>query len=125
MLNKISGLCRTLYIVVAIVAAFVTMGAMDTALVLVVLGLIAGISMPRDRMVLAAVSVVALPMVGAALGHIPTVGAQLTAITANLHLGIAGALATAMVMFMYDLALDGVTGITGAAAGGGRKRATT
>jgi hypothetical protein len=125
MLNKISGLCRTLYVVVAIVAAFVTMGAMDTALVLVVLGLIAGISMPRDRMVLAAVSVVALPMVGAALGHIPTVGAQLTAITANLQLGIAGALATAMVMFMYDLAMDGVTGITGAAAGGGRKRATT
>jgi hypothetical protein len=123
MLNKISGLCRTLYIVVAIVAAFVTLGAMDTALVLVVLGLIAGISMPRDRMVLAAVSVVALPMVGAALGHIPTVGAQLTAITANLQLGIAGALATAMVMFMYDLAMDGVTGITGAAPGGGRKRA--
>jgi hypothetical protein len=74
-------------------------------------------------MVLAAVSVVALPMVGAALGHIPTVGAQLTAITANLQLGIAGALATAMVMFMYDLAMDGVTGITGAAPGGGRKRA--
>ena len=122
-MNKISGLCRTLYIVVAIVAAFVTLGAMDTALVLVVLGLIAGISMPRDRMVLSAVSLVALPMVGAALGHIPTVGAQLTAITANLQLGIAGALATAMVMFMYDLAMDGVTGITGAAPGGGRKRA--
>ena len=123
MLNKISGLARALYILLAIVAGFVTLGAMDTALVLVVLGLIAGISMPRERMVLAAVSLVALPLVGAALGHIPSVGAQLTAVTANLMLGIAGALATAMVMFMYDLVMDGVTGITGAPATGGRKRA--
>ena len=123
MLNKISGLARALYILLAIVAAFVTLGAMDLALVLVVLGLIAGISMPRERMVLSAVTVVALPIVGMALGHIPTVGAQLTAIAANLQLGIAGALATAMGMFMYELVMDGVTGLTGAAATGGRKRA--
>jgi hypothetical protein len=123
MLNKISGLARTLYILLAIVAGFVTLGAMDTALVLVVLGLIAGITMPRDRMVLAAASVIALPIVGAALGHIPSIGTQLTAVTANLALGIAGALATAMALFMYDLAMDGVTGITGVAAPRGRKRA--
>ena len=40
MLTKISGLARTLYIVLAIVAGFVTLGTMDVALVLVVLGLI-------------------------------------------------------------------------------------
>ena len=38
---------------------------------LVVLGLIAGISMPRERMVLAAATVIALPLVGAALGAYP------------------------------------------------------
>ena len=72
MLNKISGLARSLYIVLAIVAGFVAMGGLNVALVLVVLGLIAGISMPRERMVLAAATVIALPIVGAALGNIPT-----------------------------------------------------
>ena len=123
MLNKISGLARTLYIVIAIVAGFVALGAMDTALVLVVLGLIAGISMPRERMVLAAATVIALPILGAALTHIPTIGDKLAAAAANLQLGMAGAFTTAMLMVLYDLAMDGVTGMTGAAAGNGRKRA--
>lgn len=121
-MNKISGLARTLYIVLAIVAGFVALGAMDTALVLVVLGLIAGISLPRERMVLAAATIIALPILGAALGHIPTVGAQLAAVMANLQLGMAGAFAVAMLMLLYELAMDGVTGITGAAPTG-RKRA--
>ena len=91
MLNKISGLARALYIVLAIVAGFVAMGGMNVALVLVVLGLIAGISMPQDRLVLAVATVIALPMIGAALGDIPTIGAQLGAVAANLQLGVAGA----------------------------------
>jgi hypothetical protein len=123
MLNKISGLARALYIMLAIVAGFVTLGAMDSALVLVVLGLISGISMPRERMVLAAATIIALPILGAALGHIPTVGAQLAAVMANLQLGMAGGFAVAMLIVLYELAIDGVTGITGAAASGGRKRA--
>ena len=55
MLNKIGGLARALYIVLAIVAGFVALGVMNVPLVLVVLGLIAGISMPKEGMVLAAV----------------------------------------------------------------------
>lgn len=113
MLNKVSGLARALYIVLAIVAGFVALGMMNVALALVVLGLIAGISMPKDRMVLAGVTVVALPIVGTALGHIPMVGAQLTAVAGNLQLGVAGALATAMVIFLYELVMDGVMGLTG------------
>src|SRR4051812_18171066 len=122
MMNKISGLARALYIVLAIVAGFVALGGMDVALVLVVLGLIAGLSMPRERMVLAAATVIALPLVGAALAPIPTVGAQLNAVAGNLQLGVAGALATALAMFLYDLVMDGVTGLTGA-GGTGRKAA--
>lgn len=117
MLNKLSGLARSLYIVLAIVAGFVAMGGMNVALGLVVLGLIAGISMPRERMVLAGVSVLALPVVGAALGNIPAVGAQLTAVTGNLALGIAGALATAFAIFMYELVMEGVTGVMGSGSG--------
>ena len=112
MLTKISGLARAIYIVLAIVTAFVAIGALDVALVLVVLGLIAGLSMPRERMVLAAATVIALPYVGTALGHIPAIGAQLNAFTGNLQLGVAGALASAMAIFLYHLVIDGVTGLT-------------
>ena len=112
MLNKISGLARSLYIVLAIAAGFVAIGGLNVALVLVLLGLIAGISMPRDRMVLAAATVIALPMVGAALANIPTIGEQLSAIMTNLQLGVAGALASAMVLFLYELTMEGVTGLT-------------
>ena len=68
MLNKLSGLARALYIVLAIVAGFVALGAMDVALVLVVLGLIAGISMAKEIWRRPRSTVVALPIVGAALG---------------------------------------------------------
>ena len=114
MLNKISGLARSLYIVLAIVAGFVALGGMNVALILLVLGLIAGISMPRDRMVLAAATVIALPIVGAALANIPTIGEKLSAVMANLQVGVAGALATALTIFLYELTMEGVTGLTAA-----------
>jgi hypothetical protein len=122
MLNKLSGLARSLYIILAIVAGFVAMGGMNVALVLLVLGLIAGITLPRDRLVLAAVSIVALPVIGTALTNIPAIGAQLNAVTTNLALGICGAAATAIAMFLYDLVMDGVSGLMGNA--GGRAAAT-
>ena len=49
MLTKIGGLARALYIILAIVAGFVALNMMDVPLVLIVLGLIAGISAPRER----------------------------------------------------------------------------
>src|SRR5690242_17599673 len=114
MLMKISGLARTLYILLAIVAGFVAMAKMmDVALVLVVLGLIAGISLPKERMVLAAATIIALPFIGGALAHIPMIGAQLTAVTANLQLGMAGAFACAMAITLYGLAMDGAMGLMG------------
>lgn len=112
MLKKVSGLARAIYIVLAIAAGFVAMGGLDVALVLVVLGLIAGISMPQDRLVLAAATVIALPLVGTAIGHIPAVGEQLSAVAGNLQLGVAGALASALAMFLYQLVTEGVTGLT-------------
>ena len=112
MLKKISGLSRSIYIVLAIVAGFVALGGLNVALTLVVLGLIAGITMPRDRMVLAAAAVIALPMVGTALANIPTVGEKLSAVAGNLAVGIAGALATALAIFLYELVMEGVTGLS-------------
>ena len=114
MLNKLSGLARALYIILAIVAGFVALGGLDVALVLLVLGLIAGISIPDDRLVLAAATVIALPIVGTALTHIPTAGAQLNAVALNLQIAIAGAVATAIAMRLYRLGMDGVTGLMAA-----------
>ena len=122
MLNMVSGLARTLYIVLAIVAGFVALGAMNIPLILLVLGLIAGLTLPVERYVVAAVTVIALPILGAALGQIPAIGAQLTAVCGNLQIGMAGAVVTAMVIRLYQLALEGVPGMGGMAAG---TRATT
>lgn len=116
MMNKIGGLARALYIVLAIVAGFVALGGLNVALVLVVLGLISGISMPRERLVLAMVAVVALPVIGGALSTIPTIGTQLAAVMANLQAGVAGAAATATAMLLYELVMEGVMGLTGSGA---------
>ena len=121
MLNKISGLARSLYIVLAIVAGFVALGGMNVALVLVVLGLIAGISMPRERLVLALAAVLALPLIGTALGNIPTIGQQLGAVMANLQLGVAGAAATALAILLYEVTMEGVTGMMGSGSAGGSR----
>jgi prepilin signal peptidase PulO-like enzyme (type II secretory pathway) len=114
---KIGDIARTLYIVLALVAGFVALGRVDIALVLVVLGLISGISMPDDRNVIAAVLVVALPLIGTALTHIPAIGAQLNAVALNLQAAMAGAVATAVAIRLAKLAMDGVTGLTASGAG--------
>ncbi|MFL6735448.1 MAG: hypothetical protein ACJ8F4_00140 [Sphingomonas sp.] len=113
MLKKISGLARAFYILLAVVTGFVALGMMNVALVLVILGLLAGITMPKERMVLAAATVIALPAVGVALGNIPTIGAQLTAMAGNLQIGVAGALASAIAIYLYHLVAEGLTGVTG------------
>jgi hypothetical protein len=102
------------------VAGFVALNMMNVPLVLVVLGLIAGLAVPRDRMVLLAAIVIALPIVGTALGTLPAIGAQLTAVTGNLQMGAAGALATALAIFLYELVMEGVMGLTGSGASTGR-----
>ena len=124
MLMKIGGLARALYVILAIIAAFVALSIMNVPLVLVVLGLIAGLAMQQDKMVLAAVTVVALPMVGAALGNIPAIGTQLTAVCGNLQLGVAGAFATALAIFLYQTIMGSLAGMTGGAAAGRPAAAT-
>jgi hypothetical protein len=113
MLMKIGGLARALAIILAIVAGFVALNMMNVPLVLIALGLIAGLAMPDDRMVLTAVVIIALPIVGTTLTHIPTIGAQLNAVALNLQMAMAGALATGIAMRLYRLTMDGVMGVAG------------
>ena len=122
MLNMVSGLARTLYIILAIVAGFMALTMMNVPLVLLVLGLIAGITLPQDRYVVAGVTVIALPILATAVANLPAIGAQLAAVMGNLQMGMAGALITAMAMRLYSLAVEGVPGLGAMASGG--KRAT-
>jgi hypothetical protein len=68
------------------------------------------------------VTLIALPVIGAALATIPAIGAQLTAVCGNLQLAMAGALATSLAMRLYHLTMDGVMGVAG---NGGAHRAAT
>ena len=118
MLNKVGGLARALAIVLAIIAGFMALNMMNVPLVLVVLGLIAGLAMAEDRLVLSTVTLIALPIIGTALMNIPTIGAHLNAVALNLQMALAGSLATSIAIRVYHMTMDGVTGLTGAAASG-------
>jgi hypothetical protein len=118
MTMKIGGLARALAILLAIVAGFVALNMIDVPLVLLVLGLVAGLALTDERMVVNVALVIALPLVGAALAHIPTIGAQLNAVALNLQMAMAGAVATAVAIRMYHLTVGGLMGITGSAPAG-------
>ena len=120
MVDKIAGLARLLATVIAIIAGaagLVAISSVSVALVLVVLGLIAGLKYRPEGMVGLLLVVIALPMVGAALGQIPQIGAQLNAIALNVQLAAAGVAATVIAMRLYNNSRDDVTGL--ASAGGG------
>jgi hypothetical protein len=112
MLNKVSSLARALAIILAVVAGFVAMGEMNTALILVVLGVISGITMARDDIMRIGVTVLVLPMVAAALGNIPALGEQLGAIANNVALAGAGALAAGIALSLFNRVKEDLTGLT-------------
>jgi hypothetical protein len=123
MLVKIGGVARALAILLAIVAAFIALGALNIPLVLLILGLVAGLAMPEERMLTALAAIIALPIIGTALSQIPTIGAQLNAVALNLQMAMAGAAATAMAIKLYHLTMEGVTGMMGGAEATGRAKA--
>jgi hypothetical protein len=96
----------------------VALNMIDVPLVLLVLGLVAGLALTDDRMVLNVALVIALPIIGAALAHIPTIGAQLNAVALNLQVAMAGGIATAVAIRMYHLTVGGLMGVVGTGATG-------
>jgi hypothetical protein len=112
MLTKFSGLARTLYILLAIIAAFVSLGTLNVTFVLFVLGLVAGLPLvAKEDLIWRAVSVLVLPIIATVLATIQAIGEQLSALAGNLQIGLAGAVATAIARQLYQLAADGVTGL--------------
>jgi hypothetical protein len=118
MVDKIAGLARLIATLLAIVAAFgVIPTAVNVTLVLVILGLIAGLKYrPEGTMTLLLV-VLALPLVGAALGNIPAIGAQLNAVALNIETAAAAVAATVIAMRLYNNSRDDVAGLAGTAGG--------
>lgn len=112
MLNKVAGLARALGLILAVVAAFVTIPA-QVPLILAVLGLVAGLAYTSDDFIRLALAAVALPLAGAALATLPTVGAGLSAAATNCALLIAGALATRLIIRIYELVVGDVKALAG------------
>ena len=111
MLNKLSSLARALGIIFSIVAGLVTLGPLNTALVIVVLGLIAGICYTAEDIVRLAVLVLALPALGIALGNVPEIGERLGAAAGNVALFIAGALTTVVAVRLFNLVKGDLMGL--------------
>ena len=110
MLNKVARLARTLGVILAIVAAFVAIPA-PVALILVVLGIIAGVAYTPDDFIRLGVFVLVLPLVGAALNAIPAIGAGLGAACGNVALAVAGILATRVALRLYEIVVGDLKGI--------------
>ena len=103
MIEKIAGLARLLATLLAIVAGFVALpGNFNVALVIVVLGLIAGLRYTPEESVRLFLVVLVLPLAGIALATIPEVGGQLNAAFNNVALAAAAAAATVIAMRLYN-----------------------
>jgi len=112
MLAKVSGLAISLAIVLAVVAGVVAIPGLNVTLLILVLGIVGGISAPQDGAIRMFLAVLALPVIGAALGGIPMAGEYLTAIFNNITAAAAGASATLVARRIYDMVMDGVRGFS-------------
>ena len=103
MLEKIGGLARLLATLLAIVAGFVALPAnINVALVLVVLGLIAGLRYKPEEAMSLFLVVLVLPLAGLALATIPEIGDKLNAVFNNIALAAAAVAATVIAMRLYN-----------------------
>ncbi len=111
MVDKIAGLARLVATLLAIVAAFVPITQVNVALVLVILGLIAGLKYRPEAMITLLLVVIALPLVGAALANIPQIGVRLNAVALNIELAAAAIAATVIAMRLYNNSRDDVSAL--------------
>ena len=115
MVDKIAGLGRLLATLLAIIAGFVAIPSLNVALVLVILGLIAGLMYKPDNLLGLFFVVVTLPMVGAAMANIPAIGAQLNAVALNIEVAAASVAATVIAMRLWNNSMHDVTALGGSA----------
>lgn len=111
-MEKVTGIAGALGAVLAVVAGFVAIPGLDIGLVLLVLGIIAGISAAQDGAIRMFLAVLVLPVIGTALGSVPAVGEQLGAVMSNLAIAAAGISATLVARRVYDMVMDAIKGLS-------------
>ena len=83
-MNRVYAVTRALGILLAIAAAFVVIPNLNVAAALVILGIITGLGVAEENTQRLLIATLVLPVVAIALGNIPQIGEQLSAIAANL-----------------------------------------
>ncbi len=112
MLGKVCSLARALATILAVVAGFIAIPGLDTTLVIIVLGLIAGIAYTDDSLRGLLLIAIGLPIIGAVLKQLPMLGDQLSGVAANVGIGAASAAATGIAISLYRTVVGDVTGLT-------------
>lgn len=102
-MNRVYAVTRALGVLLAIVAAFVAIPNMNVAAALVILGIITGLGVAEENTQRLLIATLVLPVVAIALGNIPQLGEQLSAVAANLGTNVAGSAATAITMRIISL----------------------
>lgn len=111
-MEKVTGIAGTLAIILAVVAGFVAIPGLDTGLLLLILGIVGGVTAAQDTAVRMFLAVLVLPVVGTALGGIPAVGEQLGAVFGNLATAAAGISASLVARRVYEMAMAGIKGLS-------------
>jgi len=111
-MEKITGLVGSLAIVLAVVAGFVQIPGLNVALVILILGIVAGVGAPQDGAIRTMIAVIVLPAIGTTLGMVPAVGEYLGAIFNNVAVAAAGVGATLVARRLYELVMAGVKGLS-------------
>ena len=114
-MSKITAILGLAALLLAVVAAFVAIPNLNVAAVLVVLGIVAGLSYTEDRVQGLLLAVLVYPVAAVALGNIPEVGEKLGAIAANIGLVAAGVAVTVLTMRLINIVKANVAELTGKA----------
>jgi hypothetical protein len=111
MLNKVTGLAGALGVLLAIVTAFVPIAALNTGLVLVVLGMIRGITVEDEAMPRMGIAAIALPVAGGVMATLPALGTQIGALLGGLAMLAASVFAVGVVIRAVKTSLAAVKGL--------------
>jgi hypothetical protein len=113
MVDKLAGAARLVATLLAIVAGFVAIPNFNVALVLVILGLIAGLKYKPENVLGLFFAVVTLPLAGAALANIPAIGSQLNAVALNIEIAAASIAAIMIAMRLINNSREDIASIVG------------
>lgn len=112
-MDKLTGLASLAAIILAIVAGVMPNLGFDAGMIILILGIIAGISADQDNAVRMFLAVLVLPVVAAGLGGLEAIGGYLAGIFGNLAVAATGISATLIARRIYEMVMANIQGLTG------------